>query len=329
MSTVSVLGDGAWGTALSLILLKNGHEVTLWSAFADYAEVLRRERENVTFLPGTPLPDALGITSEVGEALEAGILVMAVPTKFMREVLGSFTTGFRAGGLVVSVAKGIEHETTMRPTEIVRELLPGSVSGVLSGPSHAEEVVRLLPAAVVAAAEEAETAERIQQLFAGESFRVYTSTDVLGVELGGAFKNVIAIAAGMCDGLDLGDNAKSALMTRGLEEMRRLGGAMGADRATFFGLSGIGDLITTCSSPYGRNRAVGMRLGRGEKLDDIVSSTEAVAEGVLTTRSVCELADRHGVEVPISREVYKVIFEDKEPKAAARELMTRLPKPEF
>ena len=329
MSVVSVLGDGAWGTALSLVLLKNGHDVTLWSAFEDYADTLKVKRENVKFLPGVPLPKELKITSVARDALGARVLVMAIPTKYMRVVLGRFSAAVDSRHVVVSVAKGIEHQSRMRPTEIIAELLAGVRTAVLCGPSHAEEVVKGLPAAVVAASANATVAEGVQTLFANETFRVYSSSDVTGVELGAALKNVIAIAAGMCDGLKLGDNAKSALLTRGVEEMSRLGGKMGAQRDTFFGLSGIGDLITTCSSPYGRNREVGIRLAGGERLKDIEASTDAVAEGVLTARSVCELAGMHDVEMPICREVYRVIYEDKDPKAAARDLMTRLPRPEF
>ncbi len=329
MNTVSVIGDGGWGTALSIVLAGNGHGVRLWSAFPEYAAELARSRENVKFLPGITLPKSVEVTDDVARALDADVLVVAVPTKFMRQVLKKFAGKFSPGPDIISVAKGIEHDTLKRPSEIIGELLTSSPVGVLCGPSHAEEVARLLPTAVVAASEDAKTAERIQNLFANEFFRVYTSTDILGVELGGAFKNVIAIAAGICDGLALGDNAKSALITRGLEEMQRLGSAMGAERSTFFGLSGIGDLVTTCVSPYGRNRQIGMRLGKGEKLDEILAETQTVAEGILTAQSVCRLAKEHGVDVPISREVYSVAFEGKNAGEAVRELMSRAPKVEF
>lgn len=329
MSTVSVIGDGGWGTAISIVLSKNGHVVRLWSAFPEHAKTLAENMENVKFLPGISLPESIDVTDDVAKALDADTLVVAVPTKFMRVVLQRFAEKFSAGPDMVSVAKGIEHDTLKRPSEIISELLPGSPIGVLSGPSHAEEVARLLPTAVVAASEDQETAERIQSIFANEFFRVYTSTDMRGVELGGAFKNVIAIAAGICDGLTLGDNAKSALITRGLEEMRRLGVAMGAERSTFFGLSGIGDLVTTCVSPYGRNRQVGRKLGMGEKLDDILAQTQTVAEGILTAKSVCLLADKYGVDVPISRQVYAVAFEGRDAGEAVRELMARAPRVEF
>ncbi|MCH7911183.1 MAG: NAD(P)-dependent glycerol-3-phosphate dehydrogenase [Candidatus Hydrogenedentes bacterium] len=328
MSRVSVLGDGGWGTALSLILESGGHDVTLWSVFPEYAAILAEKRENVKFLPGISLPEGLKITADTKQVLGADLIIVAVPTKFIRAVLERFPDGFGSGTDVISVAKGIEHDTLMRPTEIIRELA-GCVPGVLCGPSHAEEVARSLPAAIVAAAEDGALADRTQALFAGGALRVYTSTDLIGVELGGAFKNVIAIAAGICDGLELGDNAKSAVMTRGLEEMSRLGAAMGAQRSTFFGLSGIGDLITTCTSPFGRNRQVGIRLGRGEKLNDIPAQTATVAEGVLTAGSVCTLADRHGVEVPISREVNAVAFEGKPPMEAVSALMSRDTSAEF
>ena len=329
MSTVSVIGDGGWGTAIAIVLSKNGHAVRLWSAFPEYAKTLAEKRENVEFLPGIPIPESIDVTDDVAKALDADVIVIAVPTKFMRVVLQRFAEKFRPGPDMVSVAKGIEHDTLKRPSEIISELLPGSPIGVLSGPSHAEEVARSLPTAVVAASEDQETAERIQNIFANEFFRVYTSTDMPGVELGGAFKNVIAIAAGICDGLGLGDNAKSALITRGLEEMRRLGGALGAERSTFFGLAGIGDLVTTCVSPYGRNRQVGFKLGMGEKLDDILARTQTVAEGILTAKSVCLLADKYDVDVPISSQVRAVAFEGKDAGEAVRELMARAPRVEF
>lgn len=329
MSSISVIGDGGWGTALSIVLSMNGHDVKLWTAFPEYAKTLREKKENVKFLPGVSLPESVVVIDSVDEALDADVLVIAVPTKFLRSVMDKFAASFKPGADIVSVAKGIEHDTLKRPTEIIAELLSGSAPGVLSGPSHAEEVAKSLPAAVVAAAEDESLARRIQVLFSNESFRVYTSSDMLGVELGGALKNVIGIAAGICDGLKLGDNAKSALVTRGLEEMRRLGVAMGADGATFSGLSGLGDLITTCVSPYGRNRGTGVRLGRGEKLDDILAATETVAEGVQTSKSVCRLAERHAVDVPISRQVYNVAFEGKDPGTAVHELMSRDLKIEF
>lgn len=326
---ISVIGDGGWGTTLAIVLAGNGHNVRLWSAFPEYAADMAANRENVKFLPGVEIPESVVITDDADEALEADALVMAVPTKFLRGVLPRFVSGFRPGQDIISVIKGIEHDTLKRPSEIIVEMLSGASVGVLCGPSHAEEVARGLPTAVVAASECEGTAKRIQSLFTNKFFRVYTSTDVIGVELGGAFKNVIAIAAGICDGLTLGDNAKSALITRGIEEMRRLGKTMGAQSSTLSGLSGIGDLITTCVSPYGRNRQVGVKLGQGEKLDDIVAATQTVAEGVLTARSVCSLAEKYGVDVPISREVFSVAFEDKDAAEAARALMSRAPRVEF
>ncbi|MBM4033536.1 MAG: NAD(P)-dependent glycerol-3-phosphate dehydrogenase [Planctomycetes bacterium] len=369
---VTVIGDGGWGTTLALLLAGKGNRVRLWGAFPDYIEEMRRRRENVKFLPGIPLPEAIELTSDLAAAVEgAGLLVLAVPSQFMRGVLrrlahswwhrrpacGTQARGLchqgRLGGVpIVSVAKGIENRTLLRPTQIVTDVL-GCGRGVsaprgteapptenhtrryrvpvvaLSGPSHAEEVARGLPATVTAASRNAALARRAQQLFMTDRFRVYTTTDVVGVELGGAVKNVVAIAAGICDGLGLGDNAKAALLTRGLAEMTRLGVAMGARRDTFAGLAGIGDLITTCTSPYGRNRAVGIQIAQGKSLKDILAGMQMVAEGVRTTLSVRALARRHGVELPIAEQVYRVLFRGTDPTAAVRDLMQRAAKDEL
>lgn len=327
--SVAVLGDGGWGTALAVLLCGYGHDVRLWSAFPRYAEELRRRRRNVKFLPGVPLPADLRITASVREALEGVQMVLeAVPSRYLRRTLGRLRAAWPGGLPMVSCTKGVEIRTLKRPTEVITEVLGVKRVAALSGPSHAEEVARGLPASVVAASRHRAVAEAVQQLLSGPTFRVYTSTDVVGVELGGAVKNIIALAAGICDGLGLGDNAKAALMTRGMVEIARLGVALGAQHKTFSGLSGIGDLITTCISPYSRNRAVGEAIGRGRSLDEVTQEMEMVAEGVDTVRAVRRLARRLQVEMPITEQVYEVLFRGKDPLRAVTDLMLRRPKPE-
>ncbi len=325
---VFVVGDGAWGTALALLLAGNGCEVTLWSAFPENVEEMKRERENKKYLPGIELPSSLKITADERLARGADVVLVVVSTRYLVDTLER-PTGILSSEVMVSATKGIDHRSLLRPSQMIKRIFPAVSPLVLSGPSHAEEVSRNLPTAVVLAGEDAEAVGRVRGLFIGRRFRVYTSDDPVGVELGGAFKNVIAIAVGMCEGLGLGDNARAALITRGLQEMRRLGERMGARGSTFFGLSGLGDLITTCISPYGRNRQVGYRLAGGESLDEILGSMNAVAEGVLTCRSVCALADELGEEVPVSREVYRVMFEGRSPHDAVDALMSRAPGKEF
>jgi len=326
---VAVVGDGGWGTALALLLVAKGHAVRLWGAFPDYVETMRRGRENAKFLPGIPLPDALVLSADLGEAVaEADAIVAAVPTPFMRRVLARLARGCPRGTPIVSVAKGIENGTLLRPTQIIADVIGRVPVVALSGPSHAEEVARGLPTTVAVACRNTALARRVQRLFMTDRFRVYTNPDVVGVELGGAVKNIIAIAAGICDGLGLGDNAKAALLTRGLAEMTRLGVAMGARRDTFAGLAGMGDLITTCMSPYGRNRAVGMQIGQGRTVGDILGGMEQVAEGVRTTKSVRALARRHRVEMPITEQCYSVLFRGKDPRRAVSDLMRRAAKDE-
>ena len=328
---VTVIGDGGWGTALALVLAGEGQAVRLWGAFPDYVAEMGRRRENVKFLKGIPLPDELELCSDLEEAMAgADVLVAAVPTQFMRGVLTKLAACYPKGTPVVSVAKGIENRTLLRPTQIIADAVGRRVPlAALSGPSHAEEVARGLPTTVAVASRNAGLAKRIQQLFMTERFRVYTNTDVVGVELGGAVKNVIAIAAGICDGIGLGDNAKAALLTRGLAEMTRLGLALKARRETFAGLAGMGDLITTCMSPFGRNRSVGMQIGQGRSLKQILADMEQVAEGVRTTQSVRALARRHGVDVPITEQCYRVLFRGKNPLRAVSDLMQRGAKDEL
>ncbi len=327
--TVSVWGDGGWGTALALLLHGYGHDVRLWSTFPGYAGELRRRRENVKFLPGVELPTDLLITASEAEALEGAELALsAVPTRYLRATLRRLRPFLPPGLSVVSCTKGLELRRLRRPSEIVSEVLGVKRVAVLSGPSHAEEVARGLPASLVVASRWRRLAEEVQGILSGPSFRVYTSRDVVGVELGAAVKQIIALAAGISDGLGLGDNAKAALMTRGMVEIARLGVALGAQRKTFAGLSGMGDLITTCISPHSRNRAVGEAVGRGGSLSEVVGKMEMVAEGVDATRAVRSLAHKLSVEMPITEQVYQVLFRSKDPLRAVSDLMLRQPKPE-
>ena len=326
----AVLGDGAWGTAVALLLASNPrHRVTLWSAREANGRILRERRENVRLLPGVPIPEAVGLTTDIARAVDgADLWVAAVPTVYLRETLRRVAGDLRPGPPVLSLAKGLEMDTFLRPSEIVAQVLGASRVAVLSGPSHAEEVSRGLPTSVVAASNDVELARWVQRCFSTDRFRVYTNLDPVGVELAGALKNVIGIAAGIGDGLGFGDNAKSALLTRGLVEMSRFGVALGAEPQTFFGLAGLGDLITTCVSRHGRNRHVGERLARGERPADILAGMTMVAEGVYTARSVHERALRMGIDMPITAEVYRVLYEGKDPRAAVDDLMLRSPKGE-
>lgn len=331
MSTkVTILGSGAMGTACSILLAEHaGQEVAIWARSSDRAKELNESRENKRLLPGVPIPPQIQITADIKEAVEgAEYLVAAIPCQFLRQTLSGLAPQLQRNRPVISVVKGIEIDTFQRPSEVIGETLGSRAVVALSGPSHAEEIARRLPASVVAASGDIALARTVQELFSTDRFRVYTNPDLIGVELAGALKNVIAIAAGICDGLGFGDNAKSALMTRGTVEISRFGEAFGAEASTFAGLAGIGDLITTCISPYGRNRMVGERLGKGEKLKEILATMTAVAEGVSTTKAVYDLAERKGIEMPITTEVYQVLFEEKSPLEATTDLMLRPPKEE-
>ena len=326
----AVLGDGAWGTAIALLLAQNpGCRVCLWSAFEENAQILRQKRENVRLLPGVRIPECIELATDPAQALsQADLAVAAIPTVYLRATLLRFRGIWPAELPTLSLAKGLEIDTFLRPTQILHDVLGLNNLAALSGPSHAEEVSRGRPTSVVVASADDELAHRMQAVFSTERFRIYTNTDVIGVELAGALKNVIGIAAGTCDGLNFGDNAKSALLTRALVEMARFGVALGADHETFFGLAGLGDLITTCISPHGRNRRVGERLGHGEKLAEILASTPQVAEGVYTARSVHSRSQAMGIELPIMAEVFRVLYENKPPLEAVSALMLRSPKKE-
>lgn len=328
---IAVLSDGAWGTALALNLVANGHEVTQWGPFPDYLDEMARTRENARFLPGVKLPQELHFEPEMGKAVSGReLLLLATPTQYLRSVLKQLQPFLEPKRqLLVNVAKGIEVESWLRISEMVAEVLGRTRYAVLSGPSHAEEVSRRVPTAVVAASENSADAELVQRIFLNDNFRVYTSADVVGVELGGALKNVMAIAAGIIDGMKLGDNPKAAMMTRGISEMGRLGELLGGKAQTFSGLSGIGDLIVTCTSGHSRNRHVGEELGRGRKLLEILQSMGmVVAEGVPTARGAYTLARKTGAETPIIDEIYAVLYEGRDVPTAIRNLMSRTAKPE-
>lgn len=329
---ISVVGAGSWGTTLALLLFSNKHDVTLWSFRDQEAENILTKRENTVFLPGIIIPNEIQITTDIGKAIHnSDIIVTAVPSQHLRSVLKQISHLSFKQSVIVNLAKGIEVGTLQTMSEVIAELLPDhppSMTAMLSGPSFAEEVSRKIPTAVVAASSSPETAKLVQQVFKTSYFRVYTSDDVRGVEFGGALKNVIAVGAGLCDGAGYGDNTKAAIMTRGIVEIARLGTALGANPKTFSGLSGIGDLIATCMSKHSRNRRVGEEVGKGRKLQDVLSEMQMVAEGVATTKSACELAKKVNVEVPIMQEVHNVLFSGKDPHDATLDLMMRDPKNE-
>jgi len=322
---ITVVGDGGWGTALALVAHQAGARVTVWGAFPDYVREQARTRRNPKFLPGIPLPKGIRYEADLLAAVgDAQLVLSVVPTPFLRSVMQRWRDAGPIRVPVCSCSKGVEKKTLERPSQILRHTLGRAVPlAVLSGPSHAEEVARGLPATVAVASPNRRLAARIQHALSGPSFRVYTNTDPAGVELGGVLKNVIAIAGGICDGLGLGDNAKAALITRGLAELTRIGVALGARAKTFAGLAGLGDLVTTCVSPHGRNRHVGEQLGRGKKLPQILAGMVAVPEGVHSAESVRTLARTHGVDAPITEAVYRVVLKQADPRREVTALMTR------
>jgi glycerol-3-phosphate dehydrogenase (NAD(P)+) len=328
--SLGVIGAGSWGTALAGVLAANGHEVYLWSYEEEVARQIRQERENKAFLPGVILPQNIKPTTELGEAVDQkDLLILAVPSHFFRQILNRIVPllpQVKKECLWISATKGIENESLMTMSGLLQEILGPDHSpfiGCLSGPTFAREVARELPTAITLVAAEERMAEKAQRFLSNPFFRVYTNRDLLGVELGGALKNVMALAAGISDGLGFGHNTRAALITRGLAEICRLGEKMGAQRTTFFGLAGIGDLVLTCTGDLSRNRTVGLRLGQGEKLSTILSSMTMVAEGVKTTRAAYQLALREQIEMPIVSQVYGILYEDNDPRTAVKDLMTR------
>lgn len=321
---ITILGDGGWGTALAIMLHEKGNSVYLWTNFPKYADILNSRRENIKFLPGVKIPEGI----EIGTHIKEGELaIFAIPSRYMREVCKK--TKLKKTKYLLSVAKGIEVDSLKRMSEVIQDEVKGLSVAVLSGPSHAEEVSRRIPTAVVAASKDTKLALHIQKIFSSDRFRVYTTSDTVGVELGGALKNVIAIAVGICEGLNMGDNSKAALMTRGMAEVARLGVAMGARRETFTGLSGIGDIIVTCISKYGRNLRFGHMIAEGKTVNEALSSSEMVVEGVTTSSAAYELGKKYNVEMPICNEVYQIINKGKSYKQAIQDLMKRVPKQEM
>ncbi|UTR09610.1 NAD(P)H-dependent glycerol-3-phosphate dehydrogenase [Evansella sp. LMS18] len=332
MSKIAVLGSGSWGTALSIVLASNGHDVYLWGRSEEQANEINANHTNNRYLPDIKLPEGIKAVTDLNDSLEgAEAVLLVVPTKAMREVLKKVTTLIDRPLLFMHASKGIEPGTHLRVSEIIEEEIPGSQrAGVaaLSGPSHAEEVSLYQPTTVTSSSSDPETAKRVQDLFMNKHFRVYTNPDLIGVEIGGSLKNIIAIGAGMTNGLGYGDNAKAALMTRGLAEITRLGMKMGANPLTFAGLSGLGDLIVTCTSVHSRNWRAGNMLGKGKSVEEVLSEMGMVVEGIRTTQAAYELARKLEVEMPITNELYEVLFNDKSPEEAVTELMGRVKKHE-
>lgn len=330
MADISVIGSGSWGTALAWLLRNNGHRVTLWSYLREENEMFLKYRENVDKLPGVLLDQEVVFTNQLEESIPGrDMLVLAVPSPAIRSTARNMRGLVSQGQLIVNVAKGIEEKTLMTMTDIIEEEIPQADVAVLSGPSHAEEVGKGLPTTIVAGAHSRETAERIQGYFMSPVFRVYTSSDMLGIETGAALKNVIALAAGMADGLGYGDNTKAALITRGIAEISRLGTAMGAHLETFYGLSGIGDLIVTCASVHSRNRKAGWLIGQGRTMEQAMAEVHMVVEGVYSARAGMKLAERYHVEVPIIQSVNEILFEGKSAAEAVSQLMQRVKKDEL
>jgi glycerol-3-phosphate dehydrogenase (NAD(P)+) len=330
MAAITILGGGGWGTALSVLLREKGHAVTLWVRRSHTADLLRCDRTNERHLPGVVLPPDLRITSSFAEISSAEYLLWATPSTALNGIARSLLESKLITGnpVMVSCVKGLDHQRYRCMTEILTDTFPKLPTAVLSGPNHAEEVARSIPSATVIASREPVIAERLQSLFSTRAFRVYTSTDVVGVEIGGALKNIFALAAGLCDGLGLGDNSKAALVTRSLAELSRIGTALGGRRETFQGLSGVGDLVGTSFSRHSRNRRVGERLARGEPLDHINESMGTVAEGIPTTRSAIQFGEKLAVEIPIIREVYSILYGSTPPAEAMQRLLARDLRPE-
>ncbi len=325
---ISVIGSGGWGTAISALLCRNGHTVTLWSWKQEESDAIRLHNENKEFLPGVILPEGIHFTASLEEAAKASLLVLATPSSVLASTVEKLSPFLSEGAVLVNLTKGFSVETNERFSQMIQRLCPKNPVVVVTGPSHAEEVGKQIPTTVVAASENADAAALVQDVFMSPVFRVYTTADPVGAELGGCLKNVIALCAGIMDGLGFGDNTKAALMTRGLAEMTRLGVAMGANPATFAGLSGIGDLIVTCTSMHSRNRRAGILIGQGKSVDEALKEVHMVVEGVYAAESGYKLAKMHNVEMPIVSAAYRVLFENASPKEEVLALMKREKKAE-
>ena len=326
MAKISVIGSGGWGIALTILLYKNGHDLTIWSFDKREAEELKTTRENKTKLPNILIPEDIKVTDDLKEAVDnKDVLILAVPSKAIRSVSKSLKDIIKDNQIIINVAKGLEEDTLKTTTDIIEEELKGKNPqvAVLSGPSHAEEVGKGIPTTCVVSAHNKELTLYLQNIFMNPSFRVYTSPDMLGVEIGGALKNVIALAAGIADGLNYGDNTKAALITRGIKEISLLGVAMGGEQSTFYGLTGLGDLIVTCASMHSRNRRAGILLGEGKTLDEAIKEVNMVVEGVYSAKSALMAAKKYNVEIPIIEQVNAVLFENKNAAEAVNELMIR------
>lgn len=329
MSYIAVIGAGSWGTTLSCLLADKGYDTSLWVHEKDLSEEMKKTRVNSVYLPGFTIPDNVVITNNLSEAInKARYVLTVIPTQHARKIIEESLRYVRNDAVLINASKGIEQKTLMTASSIIRQLTDHEFA-VLSGPSFAMEVSKKLPTAVTLSCEDPATALLLQEIFNTHYFRVYTHDDIIGVELGGALKNVIAIATGLCDGLELGHNARAALITRGLAEIKRLGAALGAREETFSGLSGLGDLILTSTANLSRNYTLGTKLGLGMKLDNILSQTKSVAEGVATAESAYELSKKFSVQMPIIEQIYMVIYENKDPGLAVTELMNRSLKTEF
>lgn len=327
---VAIIGAGSMGTAMAILLSKNGNNVKLWSPMKDEISMLKTNREHITRLAGAKIPENVVFTNDIEIAVKGcEVLVLAVPSQTTRQNCRTLSKIISKNTVVVTCSKGIEDGTCKLLSEIMQDELPQNDVAVISGPSHAEEIARDIPTTVVAAAEKIEVAKFLQDLFMTSNFRVYTNTDVIGVELGGALKNIIALCAGISDGLGFGDNTKAALMTRGIAEISRLGVAMGGNADTFSGLTGIGDLIVTCTSMHSRNRRAGMLIGQGKSVQQALEEVNMVVEGVATTKPAYELARKLGISMPITNEAYSILFEGKDPRVAVVDLMSRDKKTEM
>ena len=330
MKNIAVIGCGSWGSALAVMLDNNGHNVKMWTRKAEQAEKINSEHENKEYLPGIIFNDSLKVYCERSEAVrDCDIIICAVPSKAVRQVISDFAPLFNEDTIIVNLAKGLEEGSLLRLSEVIKETAPMCKVCTLVGPSHAEEVGKGIPTACVITSDDMEVASLIQQEFMNSSFRIYTNSDIIGTEIGAALKNVIALAAGINDGLGYGDNTKAALMTRGLAEIVRLGVKMGGKTETFLGLSGMGDLIVTCTSMHSRNRRAGILIGKGLSLEEALKEVHMVVEGVNTTKNIYELSRKYNVDMPITEEMYNVLFKGKNAKEAVNDLMMRVGKSEL